>query len=260
MPDELTGKGARRASVPWQQATVCDLRAIAAGLPIDDVIVVGSTADESDRLDAWSDLDVVVVAKADTADTLWPDVSWLAGLGDVAALSQSARPPGGTSRLLLTDGRRVDVIVTDTVAAAERRAELADFSSTADTDRTVDTADLDQIANHLLFDAALATVKAARGERLISTHVAIGLLQRCLEAAMVVRDLAERTAHHTGPRRHDALADLLPDVPSAPRPDDVLHLVGRSLDCFAGIIAAAPSPPAFPRQAVDVLLARAGAH
>ncbi len=256
----MTGKDARCSSRPWQQDTVRDLRAIAAGLPIDDVIVIGSTADEPDRLDAWSDLDVVVVANAGAADTLWPDVSWLGGLGDVAACSQSARPPGGTSRLLLTDGRRVDVIVTDTVSATGRRAELAAFSSAADTDGSVDTADLDEIANHLLFDAALATVKAARGERLISTHLAIGLLQRCLEAAMVVRDLAERTAHHTGPRRHDALADLLPDVPAAPRPGDVLHLVGRSLDCFAEVVAAAPNPPAFPRQAVDALLARAGAR
>jgi hypothetical protein len=154
----------------------------------------------------------------------------------------------------------VDVIVTDTVAAPARRAELAAFSSIADAAGAVDTADLDQIANHLLFDAALATVKAARGERLISTHLAFGLLQRCLEAAMVVRDLAEGTAQHSGPRRHDALADLLPDVPAAPRPDDVLLLVARSLDCFAAIVAATPSPPAFPRQAVDVLLARAGAR
>jgi hypothetical protein len=246
-----------RSGQPWQEVAVADLRAVAARLPIEDVIPVGSAAEGPHRLDIWSDLDVLVVAERGRADELWPDLSWLAALGDVAAYSQSSRPPGGTSRLLLTDGRRIDLVVTDRDAAADRRAELAGFAAVVDDDAGIDTGDLDEVANHLLFDAAIATAKAARGERLVAAHLAVGLLQRCLEAAMVIRDLTERTTHHPGPRPHDSLADHLPAVPAGPRPQDILQVVGRSLDCFAAIIATAPTPPAFPRQAVDTLLARA---
>ncbi len=249
-----------RSDGPWQLAAMADLRTIAAGLPIDDVVAVGSTAETPDRLDAWSDLDVLVVAEAGRAGALWPDLSWLADLGEVAAYSQSASPPGGTSRLLLADGRRVDVLVTDVGAAAARRRDLACASAPAENTDTDGMGNLGKIANQVLFEAAIATAKAARGERLVSTHLAIGLLQRCLEAAMVIRDVAERTNHHPGPRPHDALADLVPAVPPGPQARDVLQLIGRALDCFARITAAAASPPPFSRQAVDLLLARARAE
>ncbi len=246
-----------RSSGPWQLATMADLRTIAAGLPIADVVAVGSAAGAAHQLDPWSDLDVLVVAEPGRAGTLWPDLSWLAGLGEVAAYAQSASPPGGTSRLLLADGRRVDVLVTDVGTADARWRELARAASPAEGTDAVETGDLGQIGNRLLFEAAIAIAKAARGERLVSAHLAVGLLQRCLEAAMVIRDLAERTNHHPGPRRHDGLADLLPAVPAGPRPRDVLLLIGRAVDCFAAIIAAAASPPPFSRRAVDLLLARA---
>lgn len=226
-----------------------ELRQLALARGALHVEPVGSVA--AGDADDWSDLDAVVVVADGAAAEFWPNQEWLAPLGEIASSWQWAHPPGGTTQLLLDDGRRVDVIVTEEAAATARFALLADTSPVV-TPKTID-----DIANRLLHEASVVVVRCARGERLVATHLAFGLLERCLEAAMVVRDLANGTCVHRNPRAEDDLADLLPGVPAAPKPDDVLRLVTAALDCFERLLDHATFRPAFPRKVVDRLIARA---
>lgn len=217
------------------------------------VLPFGSLA--AGTVDEWSDVDVLIVVPDAGLARFWPDRAWLPslpGLGKAVAYKHWPFPPSsGVTQVLVDDGRHLDLMVVEESAVEERLALLADLEPVVGPDR------LDTIANELLFDAIGAVNRSARGERLLATQLALKLLEHCLAAAMVVRDVATGTCLHAGPSTHDVLADLLPAVPSSPQPADILELVSASMDCFERITAEADHTPTFPRTAIDRLIARA---
>jgi hypothetical protein len=234
----------------WQTAVLAEIETAAMARGALSVSAVGSVA--ADAVDDWSDLDALVVApKGRTAD-FWPALDWLPNLGQIAAqLSGFPRPTAVGTSLLFADGHKVDITVVEIHRLAEHRAMLADHRP--ETDRT-GSSSLDAIAAHVVFDAVMAIGRSARGERLLATQLAIGLYLRCLDAAIVIRDLATGTCVHPRPSKYDTLADLIPPMPTT----DVLTMVRAALDCFQQIIARSQSEITFPRDILDQLLARAG--
>jgi hypothetical protein len=209
-------------------------------------------------VDEWSDVDGLVVVPDGDLDRFWPDRSWLpplGGLGEPVAYKQwPFGVSSGVTQVLLDDGRHLDIMVIEDSAAEARLALLADLKP------VTAPGSLDNIANELLFDAMGAVARSARGERLLATQLALRLLDHCVAAAMVIRDLSTGTCVHPRPAAQDALVDLLPGIPSGPQPEDVLRLVTAAFDCFNQITADAGYEPVFPRTAIDRLIQRAASR
>lgn len=126
----------------------------------------GSLVDASE-LDSWSDLDV----RIELAESI--DVAAL-GVGEIWAWQDLADEAGQTLRLVLADGRRIDLSVINAVIMMPRPP--------AD--------------NQIRFDAALAASRYGRGNQLIGLHLTLGILREALVLSMLLRDRAEGTDHH----------------------------------------------------------------
>ncbi len=239
----------------WQTIVLAQIQAAARTRGAISVRAVGSVT--ADAVDEWSDLDaMVVVPQGRTAD-FWPGLDWFPDLGEIAARSPGfPRPTAVGTSLLLGDGRKIDVTVVEEHREAEHLAMLADLRPAAN---SIDGSTLDSIASQVVFDTVMAIGRSARGERLLATQLALGLYGRCLDAAMVIRDLATGTCVHSRPSEQDELADLIPAIPAKPKPADVLAMISAALDCFEQILAQSPYQPAFPRGVLDQLLNRARA-
>jgi hypothetical protein len=164
----------------WQQALLEEIRGAAA----DDSRVVavqayGSVA--SGEADAWSDLDVAMRVVAGGANEI-ATPRWLSRFGQVWASDASANSFRSVIRVVYADGRRLDL----TVADAGRTGPVTPLA-------------LDRLAartTRVRFAAALAVVKTARDDRLIATHLVLGLIRDCLELALLRRDQAAGTSLH----------------------------------------------------------------
>ncbi|TNM64534.1 hypothetical protein FHN55_13495 [Streptomyces sp. NP160] len=100
----------------------------------------------------------------------------MAQFGRPWALTSTGAWDGRVLRVVYDDGRRLDVVLTGggTGSGAVEGTELMEFRQAA----------------------ALAVVKLARNDLLIGMHLALGLVQRCLVQAMVLRDRQLGTASH----------------------------------------------------------------
>jgi hypothetical protein len=220
----------------WQQALLAEIRAAAAeDSRVVAVQAYGSVA--SGEADAWSDLDVAVRVVAGAAGSI-ANTRWLSRFGPVWASDASTNSSRSVMRVVYADGRRLDL----TVADAGRVGMVLPPT-------------LDRLAartTRVRFSAALAVVKAVRGDLLIATHLTLGLLRDCLELALLVRD------------HHPATCDEVPARTAA-----LLATGGGTaavLDALAGVaalydeLAVAKDPAYRPDWAgLDALLTRARA-
>ena len=140
--------------------------------------VTGSGLDAEQR-DGWSDLDLHI----DLEDSAEEVIDLLTEL-DVWAASESEDDGRQVVRLVLVDGRRLDLVVEG------GRVEVP-----------VCTAD-----NEIRMVAALAMTKLGRGDRLIGMHLTLELMRSCLVQAMVLRDRALGTTVHRSRSDLDELA------------------------------------------------------
>jgi hypothetical protein len=194
----------------WQALLAAELAEHARSDPrVLEMRVHGSATGNADAIDAWSDLDLLITAldarvvAQDLADHIGTRHS------PIFTSHRSDGPERCTLRLVLTDLRRIDI----TVASSTSRVPLP----AADADPELGQV-LQELAEEFRFEAALAAVKAARGDMLIGAHLTLGLARHVLVAAMLVRDHDEHTTHHRyGGTRHDVWAARLA---SAPAPHD----------------------------------------
>jgi hypothetical protein len=245
---------ARRKRPMWQTGVLAEIEAAALAHGAISVRAVGSVA--AGAVDAWSDLDAMIVVPDGQTAEFWPGMNWLPDLGEIAFRSSGRfpRPTAVRTGLLLADGRKIDVTVVEEYRVAEHLAMLADLCPAAN---GTDGSTLDNIASRVAFDAVTAIGRSARGERLLATQLALGLYVRCLDAAMAIRDLATDTCVHPGPTEHDGLVDLIPPTPGRPEPSDVLGMISAALDCFEQILTHSPARPVFPRGVLDRLINQA---
>lgn len=169
-----------------------------------DVHVHGSVAGGDNALDEWSDLDLVVTARAPAA--VAEDLAaHIEAHHPVFAKQSSHGEDRHTVRLVLTDLRRIDISVNSENATAPKPAP-----STGTGLRHA----LLALTSEFHFEAVLAAVKAARCDLLIATHLTLGLARHILVAAMLVRDHDKHTTHHRhGGTTHDTWATRLAGAP-----------------------------------------------
>ncbi len=176
---------------------------IVSRLPAATEVGVAGSAATPELLDGWSDLDLHLALPADLRLT---DV---VGSQPVWAFENVAAPGSQVLRVVLADGRRLDLVVRGP-------------------GRVIPPPPPD--GNDIRFVACAAAVKLGRGDRLIGLHLVLDLLRRCLVQAMLLRD------HHSGTNAHrfgtdqDRLADqvrALADLPLTltPRPNVVEQAV-----------------------------------
>ena len=172
----------------WQLVLYDDVR---AGLPPTATADLVGSARRPELLDGWSDLDVHLTLAKDVA------LSRLLGAAGVWALEEACSPDEQVLRIVLSDGRRVDIVVAGTGRVLVPPASAS---------------------NAFRFCAAQAAAKLGRDDRLIGLHLVLELCRLCLVDAMLLRDRdAGTNAHRSGSTR-DALAR------------EVQELTGRPLD------------------------------
>lgn len=162
---------------------------------------------EPRTLDAWSDVDVALTLTDDVdAETLLGGTPW--------AWQEHRDGATQTVRLVLVDGRRVDV------TAHGQRVRLP-------------TPPVDDAVR---FDAALAAVRLGRGSDLIGMHLVLGIVRTALVDVMVAIDRATGTDHHRSGSPLDARASEAQTLLAAPLgPDLALRAAEFAGRCRAEI-------------------------
>ena len=135
------------------------------------------------ELDSWSDLDVRIALTAPI------DIAVL-GLDELWSWQDIHGESGQTLRLVLVDGRRIDLSVS---SPADRSATGSESTPANKPMIIMPTPASD---NQLRFDAALAASRYGRGNQLIGLHLTLDILREALVVAMLLRDRAEGTDHH----------------------------------------------------------------
>jgi hypothetical protein len=190
----------------WQQRTLPVLARLAAeDARITGFQVHGSASGTAASADRWSDLDVLITAAEPV--TVAEDLACQIAnrLSPVFAASRGGDSSSYCVRLVLRDLRRIDV--TATAAAGQGPASGAPGQDPADA--------VARLINSFRFDAALAAVKAARGDILIGAHLTLQLARHILVLAMLLRDRDAGTTHHRfGGTRWDAWAVRLAQAPA----------------------------------------------
>jgi hypothetical protein len=158
----------------WQNELLEQIREVTArDGRIVAVRACGSVA--SGQADDWSDLDVAVRVTGHAAAEI-ASSSWLSQFGPVWATDASAGSVRSVVRAVYADGRRLDLSVA---TAGQARVSAPPV--------------LDRLAartTRVRFAAALAVVRAARGDALMSAHLILGLGRDCLELGLQLRDRA----------------------------------------------------------------------
>jgi len=153
------------------------LERIRAQVPGGSTVEPYGSVTEPGTLDGWSDVDVTLTLTADVdAEALLDGTPW--------AWHEHETETTQTLRLVLVDGRRVDLTVQG------ERIRLP----TAPED------------NSVRFDAALAAVRFGRGNDLIGMHLVLGIVRTALVDVMVAIDRATGTDHHRSGSPLDARA------------------------------------------------------
>jgi len=203
----------------WQEAT---LQTIVSFLNSDEdvqaLFVIGSLADNSHSVDAWSDIDLVLVVADLAFSRFYPTLTWLTFSGEIYAYEQQADDFSSVNRICLTDLRRLDFVFiklsnfnppekwvrpafwknprllfsrSELVTQALASSAILPFVPAAFTNDQFDT-----LANNFWFKAIVATNKVKRNDLLIAMHLSLELIQDCFVLGMVLRDQATGTTHH----------------------------------------------------------------
>lgn len=239
----------------WHAATTQQITDLCRADPDAEALALLGSAAQG-RVDAWSDLDLLLVVRDGALDRFFPPVAWLASLGSIYASELHPGEFSSVARLCFEDLRRIDLIVT-TVSALQRYAEWPGlpfaggnrvlFSRNPDVETIlglnldvpplhVPERAIEGLASGFWFKGTVAVQKVVRGDRLVAFHLSLGLIQDVAVLAMMLRDRETGTNQHRG-----GLGD-----------DDILALEStRQPHTPAGILASiAASAEAFDRLAV----------
>ncbi len=234
----------------WQQEALDTLRAQLH--PDPDVLalaVFGSFA-EPDHLDAWSDLDILLVVRTGALPRFFPVVDWLEAVGSIYAMEQHVTATNAKTRLCTGDGGCVDTIIVEQsmVVGGDTGAQLLAgkhlrvvFARHADIAAVLsgpyqpkplvlpDNAQFQTMADRFWFRGMKAVAIIARGDLLIGLHLVLEMEQDCCVLGMMLRDRREGTTHHRASADSDIAARL--EAPSARH--DASGLLDRIEACAA---------------------------
>lgn len=236
----------------WQQAA---LDALTGHLQADpDVLalaVFGSWLDP-DQLDAWSDLDVIIVVSLHAFERFSTDLAWLGGMGTVLGMEHDHNTHNDVIRTVFTNLHALDVILTTDADLAQietwprpvfrsrvrvvfSRSEIADevFARPPDPPDLphVSDARFAAMVDGFYLRGARAVKKVARGDLLIASHLAFEMAQDCLVLGMILRDRAEGTTiHQTGGEWNEITKNF--GAIAAASASDILRLIKRCAHTF----------------------------
>ena len=164
---------------------------------------VAGSAQHPEHLDGWSDLDLHLHLRSAEEP-----VDLLAGV-EVWAATETEDAGAQVLRVVLVDGRRIDLVVSGGRVAVPERA----------------------VDNDIRMLAVLAVTKLGRGDQLIGLHLTLELTRACLVQAMLLRDRALGTSVHRTGSGLDALAEEVVTALQGPldvrvRPNVVEQVVG----------------------------------
>lgn len=172
---------------------------------------------QPERLDLWSDLDLLLVVEDEALGRFFPALDWLKPLGSIYAHEQSSSTLRHTTRVCFDDLRRIDVVIATVSGLAHveewprapfwkglrvlfgRSAVVERILSRtfAEPELRLPSADQFQaIANQFWFKGVMAVSKVARNDLLIALHLALDMVRDCCVLGMMLRDRAEGTNHH----------------------------------------------------------------
>jgi predicted nucleotidyltransferase len=236
----------------WQEATVRELGDVLVHDPeVEALAVVGSGARSG--LDAWSDLDVLIVVRPEAFARFFPGLGWLERLGRLYAYEQHREETRGVSRVCFEDLRRLDAIVT-TGEALSRSGNWAGllaggarviFARGPEIERVLGGAyaaprpavsdeAFAALVNGFWFKAVVAVQKVVRGDLLVALHLSLELVQECCVLAMMLRDREAGTTKH----RDGVGDDLVTELEEIVRPfraAGILDSIEQSAVAFDGL-------------------------
>ncbi len=217
------------SSTGWQAVTIEQIVDLCRADPdIEALALVGSGAQGTG--DAWSDLDLLHVARDGTLARFFPPFAWLAPLGDLYASELHPGEFSSVARLCFEDLRRIDLIVT-TLSALQRHTEWPGrpfeggnqvlFSRNPAVDAIlgldlesppphVPKDAFDDLANGFWFKGIVAVQKVVRGDRLVAFHLSLELIQEVAVLAMLLRDRETGSNQHRGGLGDDEVLALEP--------------------------------------------------
>lgn len=212
------------------------------------LVVIGSLARQ--ELDLLSDLDLVILVRDQAYERFFPTRAWFASLGALLGYEGHAGQGIGTHRLLLEDGRRIDLIVMSE-AALERegiqafwRPALPFFTRSGLLEQRLQESviapafvalserDFQSLVEAFWYRASVASLKVARNDLLIGFHLCCSLLQDLAVLAMLMRDRAEATTLHRTGGTWNTLIEALQMPASPPSRAHLLVSIDQSCRTF----------------------------
>ena len=184
----------------WQARLAAGVAALLETDPsVLSIWLLGSLGSRTALVDEWSDADIGVVVHDNALGAWHGAVDWLSPIGRVWSTSVSRAPLRQVTRVVFTDGRRLDLVVfghslqRPDLAGTEirRRAPASGLAGDAvlarpDEPRARDKTE--QLVNDFRFVATQAVVKLARADQLIGLHLAIECARHCLVLGMLMRE------------------------------------------------------------------------
>jgi hypothetical protein len=200
----------------WQQRMITEIQHQLESDPhILALLVVGSA--RTTPTDQWSDLDLLLVVDDTVFERFFPAFTWLGPTAAVFAYEQYPGLQHGTTRLILSDGRHLDLVIAarscflqhsdwplwqgvEPLILRDPAIEQHLATSFLPPAVIVPTAEAFQNSvGQFWFRAHMALVKCERGDLLIAMHLWCSLAQEVCELAMQLRDRATGTTiHHIG--------------------------------------------------------------
>lgn len=211
------------------------------------LLIVGSLA--AGQGDRWSDIDALLVVADDAFARYFPSIQLLQRLGPLLGYEQAVWRDRGTTRAVLVDGRRIDLIVASKTRFAQdndwplRDGVRVIFSRSAEVDAQLaqplppappphfSDEQFTAFANAFWFKATLALVKVLRGDLLIGLHLCLEVVQETCVLAMILRDRAEGTTIHKTGGIGNILVQQV-QMPVAPGAEAILASLAQSAQLF----------------------------
>lgn len=224
----------------WQQQTLEEIKKLFSNYnSVHGLAISGSL--NTDIVDIWSDIDLIVVVEDDKIPEFADNLDWLKPLGTLFAYQNKGDEYSTTIKVVFDDFKRIDFVFT-TVSALKAIVQsprsnlwqnIKVIYSDSEVTRTLlgseyipekpkefSKKQFQDLVNNFWFISSLSLSKVIRNDLLIALHLALDLYKECLLLAILIRDKETGTTiHKTGGIGNDlaknidiALEDISPEA------------------------------------------------
>lgn len=208
----------------WQQKTLEEIKKLFSNYnSVHGLAISGSL--NTDIVDIWSDIDLIVVVEDDKIPEFANDLGWLKPLGTIFAYQNKGDEYSTTIRVVFEDFKRTDFVFT-TVSALKAIVQsprsnlwqnikviysdseviktLLDSEYIPEKPKEFSKKQFQDLVNNFWFISSLSLSKVIRKDLLVALHLALDLYKECLLLAILIRDKETGTTlHKTGGMGND---------------------------------------------------------